>query len=79
MTKSERLAKENKLESVIYGTADIIKDCNDIPGLKYISTVYNELYNGKTVTVDFYKKYNEQATLHEWIEAPVYAIINPEN
>lgn len=69
MTRSERLAKDGKVDVRCYGksfTAKVIKNCNDVSDSKYIGTDFDCLYNGKEVTADIY----------EDKDGNLYAIIN---
>ena len=68
MTRSERLAKEGKVEVYIGNleTASVIKHCNEKRNIRYIGTDFECLYNGKEVSADVYE--NEDGEL--------YAVIN---
>ena len=60
MTRSERLAKDGKIE-VDVGTfeiATIIPDCNAVDNLRYLGTDFNALYNGCEVSADVYEDSN---------------------
>lgn len=73
MTRSERLAKEGKVEVYCLGgfaRANVIKDCNAKKGLRYVGTDYECLYDGKEVNADIYES-NDLEDLGEW-----YAVIN---
>lgn len=72
MTRSERLAKEGKVEIYIGSleTATVIDNCNAKKNLRYIATDYNCLYDGKEVSADVYES-NNLEDLGEW-----YAVIN---
>lgn len=60
MTRSERLAKEGKVEVYIGSleAAKVIRDCNSIKNLRYIGTDYDTLYNGHSVSADIYENFN---------------------
>ena len=71
MTRSERLAKDGKIE-VDVGTfeiATIIPDCNAIDDLRYLGTDFNALYNGCEVSADVYEDSNGK--LFAIIEKPL--------
>ena len=57
MTRSERLAKDGKIE-VDVGTfelATVIPDCNAFENLRYIGTDFEALYNNCKVSADVYE------------------------
>ena len=69
MTRSEKLAKENKVE-VYVGSLEIaivIPHCNAVENLRYIGTDDECLYDGKEVFADVYE---EKTT------GNLYAVIN---
>lgn len=68
MKRSERLAKEGKVEVYIGSLekADVIKNCNAKKNLRYIGTDFNCLYDGKEVNADVY----------EDKDGELYAVIN---
>ena len=68
MKRSERLAKEGKVEVYIGSLekADVIKNCNAKKNLRYIGTDFNCLYDGKEVNADVY----------EGKDGELYAVIN---
>lgn len=57
MTRSERFAKEGKVEVYIgsFEEATVIKDCTEVEGLRYICTDFHCIYNGESVWVDVYE------------------------
>lgn len=59
MTRSERLAKEGKVEVYIgsFETAKVIRDCNSMKNLRYIGTDFDTLYNGRSVSADVYENF----------------------
>ena len=71
MTRSERLAKDGKIE-VDIGTleiATVIPDCNAIDDLRYIITDFEALYNSCEVSADVYEDSNGK--LFATIEKPL--------
>ena len=73
MKRSERLAKEGKVEVYCLGgfsIAKVIENCNAIKNLRYIATDFDCLYDGKEVSADIYES-NNLEDLGEW-----YAVIN---
>ena len=69
MTRSERLAKDGKIDIRCHGksfTSKVIKNCNAVSDLRYIGTDFDCLYDGKEVTADIY----------EDKDGNLYAIIN---
>ena len=71
MTRSERLAKDGKIE-VDIGTleiATVIPDCNTIDDLRYIVTDFEALYNSCVVSADVYEDSNGK--LFAVIEKPL--------
>ena len=71
MTRSERLAKDGKIEVDIGALeiATIIPDCNAVDNLRYLGTDFNALYNGCKVTADVYEDSNGK--LFAIIEKPL--------
>ena len=71
MTRSERLAKDGKIEVDIgtFEIATIIPDCNAVENLRYIGTDFNALYNGCNVSADVYEDSNGK--LFAVIEKPL--------
>ena len=70
MTRSERLAKDGKIE-VDVGTfeiATVIPDCNAVDDIRYLGTDFNALYNGCQVVADVYEDSNGK--LFATIEKP---------
>lgn len=59
MTRSERLAKEGKVEVYIgsFEVAKVIRDCNSMKNLRYIGTDFDTLYNGRSVSADVYENF----------------------
>lgn len=57
MTRSERLAKEGKVEVHIgiLEKADVIKNCNAKKNLRYVCTDFDCLYDGKEASADVYE------------------------
>ena len=71
MTRSERLAKDGKIE-VDIGTleiATVIPDCNALENLRYIGTDFNALYNNCEVSADVYE--DNDGNLFAVIEKPL--------
>ena len=71
MTRSERLAKDGKIE-VNVGTLEIvtiIPDCNAVDSLRYIGTDFNALYNNCEVSADVYE--DNDSNLFAVIESKV--------
>ena len=71
MTRSERLAKDGKIE-VDIGTleiATVIPDCNAVDDLRYLGTDFNALYNGCEVSANVYEDSNGK--LFATIEKPL--------
>ena len=68
MKRSERLAKEGKVEVYIGSLemARVIKHCNAIRNLRYIGTDFDCLYDEKEVNADVY----------EDKDGNLYAVIN---
>lgn len=60
MLRSERLAKEGKVEVCIGGIemATVIRHCNAIDGLRYIGTDFGCLYDGLKVDADVYEDHD---------------------
>ena len=60
MTRSERLAKDGKIEVDIgtFEIATIIPDCNALDNLRYIGTDFEALYNKCEVSADVYEDSN---------------------
>ena len=60
MTRSERLAKDGKIEVDIgtFEIATVIPDCNAVNGLRYLGTDFNALYSGCEVSADVYEDNN---------------------
>ena len=60
MKRSERLAKEGKVEVYIGSLemAKVIKNCNAIKNLRYIATDFDCLYDGKEANADVYEDDN---------------------
>ena len=60
MTRSERLAKDGKIEVDIgaFDIATVIPDCNAVDNLRYLGTDFNALYNGCEVSADVYADSN---------------------
>ena len=58
MTRSEKLAKEEKIAVYIgsFETAKVIPHCNAISNLRYIGTDDECLYNGKEAFADVYEE-----------------------
>ena len=71
MTRSERLAKDGKIEVDIgtFEIATIIPDCNAVDSLRYLGTDFNALYNGCEVSADVYEDSNGK--LYAIIEKPL--------
>ena len=71
MTRSERLAKDGKIEVDIgtFETATVIPDCNALDNLRYIGTDFNALYNGCEVSADVYE--DNDGNLFAIIEKPL--------
>lgn len=67
MTRSERLAKEGKVEVCIgsFELATVINDCNETVDLRYMGTDYECIYDGYKVWADIYEDY----------EGSLYAVI----
>lgn len=69
MTRSERMYKKGLCEAYIMGMGNfeavIIKNCNEIPNLRYIGTDYDAIVNGKDAVIDIY----------EDIEMNIYGIV----
>lgn len=68
MTRSERLAKEGKID-VYIGSAEIAKvipHCNARKNLRYIGTDFDCLYDGREASADVY----------EDMEGDLYAVVN---
>lgn len=53
MTRSERLARQG-LVDILWDTATVIKDCNEVSNLRYHSTEHC-LYDGREVEADIYE------------------------
>ena len=70
MTRSERLAKDGKIEVDIgaFEIATVIPDCNALENLRYLGTDFNALYNECEVTADVYEDSNGK--LYATIEKP---------
>ena len=68
MTRSERLAKEGKVEVYIGSLemASVIKHCNEKRNTRYIGTDFECLYDGNEVAADVY----------EDEDGKLYAVIN---
>ena len=68
MTRSERLAKEGKVEVYIGSMemASVIKHCNEKRNIRYIGTDFECLYDGNEVAADVY----------EDEDGKLYAVIN---
>ena len=60
MTRSERLAKDGKIEVDIatLELATVIPDCNAVDDLRYLGTDFNALYNGCEVSANVYEDSN---------------------
>ena len=60
MTRSERLAKDGKIDVYIsiLEIATIIPDCNAVDSLRYLGTDFNALYNNCEVSADVYEDNN---------------------
>ena len=71
MTRSERLAKDGKIEVDIgtFEIATIIPDCNAVDNLRYLGTDFNALYNGCEVLSDVYE--DNGSNLFAVIEKPL--------
>ena len=71
MTRSERLAKDGKIEVDIgsFEIAIVIPDCNAVDDLRYIGTDFNALYSGCDVSADVYEDSNGK--LFATIEKPL--------
>ena len=71
MTRSERLAKDGKIEVDIgtFEIATIIPDCNAVDNLRYLGTDFNALYNGCEVLADVYE--DNGSNLFAVIEKPL--------
>ena len=71
MTKSERLAKDGKIEVDIgtFEIATVIPYRNAIDNLRCIGTDFNALYNNCEVTADVYE--DENGKLFAVIEKPL--------
>lgn len=70
MTRSERLAKDGKIEVDIgaFEIATVIPDCNAVDNLRYLGTDFNALYNGCEVIADVYE--DDNGKLYTIIEKP---------
>ena len=70
MTRSERFAKDGKIEVDIgaFEIATVIPDCNAVDDLRYLGTDFNALYNGCGVAADVYEDSNGK--LFATIEKP---------
>ena len=68
MKRSERLAKEGKVEVYIgsFETAAVIDNCNAKKNLRYIGTDFECLYDGKEVSANVYE--DEDGNLYAVIE-----------
>ena len=71
MTRSERLAKDGKIEVDIgtFEIATVIPDCNAVSNLRYLGTDFNALYNKCEVYADVYEDGN--GNLYATIEKPL--------
>ena len=71
MTRSERLAKDGKIEVDIgaFEIATVIPDCNAVDNLRYLGTDFNALYNGCEVSADVYE--DNDSNLFAIIEKPL--------
>lgn len=71
MTRSERLAKDGKIEVDIgtFEIATVIPDCNAVDSLRYLGTDFNALYNKCEVSADVYEDSNGK--LFATIEKPL--------
>ena len=71
MTRSERLAKDGKIEVDIgtFETATVIPDCNAVDNLRYLGTDFNALYNNCEVSANVYEDSNGK--LFAVIEKPL--------
>ena len=60
MTRSERLAKDGKIEVDIgtFEIATVIPDCNAVDNLRYLGTDFNALYSSCEVSADVYEDSN---------------------
>ena len=71
MTRSERLAREGKIEVDIgtFELATVIPDCNAFDNLRYLGTDFNALYSKCEVSADVYEDSNGK--LYAIIEKPL--------
>ena len=70
MTRSERLAKDGKIEVDIgtFELATVIPDCNAVENLRYLGTDFNALYSKCEVIANVYEDSNGK--LFATIEKP---------
>lgn len=66
MTRSERLYAEGLVCTWHFGNIPIIKDCNELPNLRYVESEPDALCNGKEVELDIY----------ESTDCNMYAVVN---
>ena len=71
MTRSERLAKDGKIEVDIgtFEIATVIPDYNAVENLRYLGTDFNAVYNNCNVSANVYKDSN--GNLFATIEKPL--------
>ena len=71
MTRSERLAKDGKIDVDVgaFGIATVIPDCNAVDSLRYLGTDFNALYNKCEVSADVYE--DNDGNLFAVIEKPL--------
>ena len=71
MTRSERLAKDGKIEVDIgtFEIATVIPDCNAVENLRYLGTDFSALYSRCEVYADVYEDSNGK--LFAVIEKPL--------
>ena len=71
MTRSERLAKDGKIEVDIgtFEIATVIPVCNAVDDLRYLGTDFNALYNKWEVFADVYEDSNGK--LYATIKKPL--------
>ena len=74
MTRSERLAKDGKIEIYVgtFEIATVIPDCNAVDNLRYLGTDFNALYNGCEVSADVYE--DSGGKLFAIIEKPLMSL-----